>query len=253
MLINTIVRSICSFDKLLHMKSNKYLTVNRRIPAKSDKLAMKVHLDRNGNEHSWFQITPYFKHRAQGDDESIFLLLHQVDKPPKSNECIVIVAGDPVVAGDRVILTAPLSTAQCLHASNECLSSDDDQIAYEVNFSSLKKPWRLVPFLNYTENISGILKGGDVVRLFHKNEEKFLTLDEYEQNQYVFLRKTQRATATSATSSKALWEVEVLHQEPCRSGAGYWSSIYRLKHMATGLYVSCVIDAGICNYSNHLR
>ncbi|CAL8115015.1 unnamed protein product [Orchesella dallaii] len=196
--------------QLLHMKSNKYLTVNRRIPAKSDKLAMRVYLDRNGNEYSWFQITPYFKHRAQGD---------------------------PVVAGDKVILTAPGSSAQCLHASNECLRSDDDSISYEVNFSSSKKPWRLVLFLNYTENISGILKGGDVVRLFHKNEEKFLTLDTYGDNQHVFLRKTQRATATSATSSKALWEVEVLHQEPCRSGAGYWSSIYRLKHMATGLYV----------------
>jgi len=35
---------------------------------------------------------------------------------------------------------------------------------------------------------------------------------------------------------------QVLHQEPCRSGAGYWSSIYRLKHMATGLYVSCDVD-----------
>ncbi len=40
--------------------------------------------------------------------------------------------GDPVVAGDKVILTAPGSAAQCLHASSECLSSDDDQTSYEV-------------------------------------------------------------------------------------------------------------------------
>lgn len=37
-----------------------------------------------------------------------------------------------MVAGDKVILTAPGSAAQCLHASSECLSSDDDQTSYEV-------------------------------------------------------------------------------------------------------------------------
>ncbi|MGH0132452.1 UNVERIFIED_CONTAM: hypothetical protein FKN15_030521 [Acipenser sinensis] len=138
--------------QLLHLKSNKYLTVNKRLPALLEKNAMRVTLDAAGNEGSWFYIQPFYKLRSIGDS-------------------------------------------------------------------------------------------GDVVRLFHAEQEKFLTCDDHRKKQYVFLRTTGRQSATSATSSKALWEVEVVQHDPCRGGAGYWNSLFRFKHLATGHYLASEMDS----------
>ncbi|CAG7731913.1 unnamed protein product [Allacma fusca] len=230
--------------QLLHLKTHKYLTVNRRHPAKEDKLATQVYLDRHGNEDSWFQILPSYKHRA---------------------------LRDPVVANDEVILASANNTQLCLHLSEQPMCDDDDNnttAAFEITsknreISSPSKndqfscatSWRLILFLSYKENIPEILKGGDVVRIFHVHDERFLTLDQaqsnYDGEQPIYLRYTQRASATAAISSNALWEVEIRCKNPLRSGAGYWNSHYRFKHMATGKYmgidISPFTDPAICN------
>lgn len=120
--------------QLLHMKSNKYLTVNKRLPALLEKNAMRVTLDATGNEGSWLFIQPFWKLRSNGDNVSMGPKCPSMKMCRKRRACclpglaslrgarshtcsLLSHFASQVVVGDKVILN-PVNAGQPLHASN---------------------------------------------------------------------------------------------------------------------------------------
>ncbi|KAM3725760.1 Inositol 1,4,5-trisphosphate receptor [Dirofilaria immitis] len=205
--------------QLLHVKSDKYLTILKNSPAKLERNAMKVYLDKNGNEGSWFHIEPVYKHSFLGDN---------------------------VNAGDRISLVPysynPISNTghikPQLHLSH--LSLPDHPVGFEVNCSNELTEWQVLMFLQFDENQANIIKSGDVMRLFHAEQQTFLTLDTIpkKNKDAVFLRLTNRPSAAEATSSRALWEIQVVQINAYRGAAASWHEKFRFKHLATDMYLS---------------
>ncbi|KAI1708380.1 inositol 1,4,5-trisphosphate/ryanodine receptor domain-containing protein [Ditylenchus destructor] len=209
--------------QLLHVKSDKYITMQKNSPARQERNALRIYLDKSGNEGSWFTVEPVYKHVAIGDN---------------------------VMSGERICLipdstgapTPSSSTNQAklqMHLSHHRLS--DHKTAWEVNCLNELTEWQINIFLQFDENQPDNVKSGDVVRLFHADQQTFLTLDEEPRSKkdVVFLRLTNRPSATDATSSRALWEIQVHNKDMAyRGGAATWRRCIRFKHLATDQYLT---------------
>ena len=50
--------------QLLHVKTNKFVTGNKRLSGAMERNSMRISLDGAGTEGSLFTVVPFYKHRA---------------------------------------------------------------------------------------------------------------------------------------------------------------------------------------------
>ncbi|KAG5678613.1 hypothetical protein PVAND_008274 [Polypedilum vanderplanki] len=193
-----------SLVRLLHIKTDKFINVYFNNEKDAIEVCFNVHGDRN----SWFYIMPFYKLRS---------------------------IGEKVVAGDSIILKHAAFNQMNLCANEGA----EEKNLSKVNVSNSNFSWKMSLYLSCEENQKGFLKSGDIIRLYHIEQQSFLTYDNVNGQNCVFLRNTHRIPPTTAKSSKALWEVEVINLSNQMSGSiGNWNSIYKFKHLYADRYLS---------------
>lgn len=136
--------------QLLHVKSDKYVTMQKNSPARQERNAMRVYLDRTGSEGSWFTVEPAYKHVSIGDNVSL------------NSHLDSLIINLQVMSGERITLipyttgTNNTNTNQPklqLHLSQLLLS--DHKSAWEVNCLNELTEWQINLFLQFDENQPG--------------------------------------------------------------------------------------------------
>ena len=121
--------------------------MNQRLPANLEKNALRVSLQSEGSEGCWFTVIRSYKLRSQGDQ---------------------------VIVGDQIIL---LNTITHLPLHSSSFQLEDHPDSFEVNVAHPQKKdsqstWKAKLFLEHHKDPEKVLKGGDVIRFYHAEQEK---------------------------------------------------------------------------------
>lgn len=209
--------------QLRHIKSKSYLSLTVKEAAEIEKDAMRIVLEKEGSEGSWFIIAPRLKMRSEGEAVNL---------------------------GDQVAFIS--------RKFNNFLFCSMKLSRTEVCGSPLASPWRVIPFAPFVPQASTrCLKAGDVIRIFHKEIDGFLTnevsMPTTEANRgavtassklffesHISMNASNRhdaVLASQSSNSNSLWMVEL--ENIMRGGIVSFEHSVRFKHIPSGKYLAC--------------
>eukprot|EP01135_Chromosphaera_perkinsii_P005608 Nk52_evm22s355 gene=Nk52_evmTU22s355 len=198
--------------QLLHVRSGKFVCINRKATAQLEKSASSVYLSEDPDENAWLTVSPFYKLHQEGENVHMY---------------------------DRITLVPSKYPETYLHSSLNVFARNN---FYEVNCSGQKTSFRgMLVYRAATEESVDNLRSHTCVKLFHTEQEKYLMNLPVGGMYSVCLQTTRQTDVKIMPSSKFFWEVEVV-DEVDADGNARFRNLFRFRHSGTGLYLKGEIE-----------
>ena len=186
--------------QLFHVQSSKFVSVSPR-PAIVKRGAMRVEIDAGyGSKSCFFEILPMFKHRR---------------------------IGETINVGDQVSFLS-IEFQTFINGSVTVISGH--QRGTEISASLTKSGWKALRYAEYNPSAFQFLQAGDTFRLFHSEQERYVSSDEMKS---VVLRSN--SSNHQVIGSNDLWRLAFASNE---GGIACWGAQFRIQHVASGRYLA---------------
>jgi hypothetical protein len=144
-LMNMKIGKAISFGdviQLLHIKSQKFLTVSPYLLAKHERENLRVYLKEDGDSMSWFELMPRYKYDKEGQ---------------------------PVANGNECLIRVHERSSDYLHTSKKNFLSTSGEDHHEINCSLESSVWTISIYQSANQMKSNALLSGHLVT-FHEPE-----------------------------------------------------------------------------------
>ncbi|XP_074650375.1 inositol 1,4,5-trisphosphate-gated calcium channel ITPR3-like [Tubulanus polymorphus] len=205
--------------QLKHVFTGKYIHVSTTQGSVRDKNNMLISIHKFNAKHAQFRVQPRYKVKSEGDNVQIY---------------------------DQIVLESVKSAGQCFHAS---IPWQIDHFHYgsELNLGIERTGFTLIKSFKPLPGEQEFLRGGSVIRLFHRELEAYLVTeglfdDAVLQDVHLRLRPIDQINRPQSllpsTSGLTYWQVEA-EDNILNGNVLRWGQQIRLRHMVTRQYL-CV-------------
>jgi hypothetical protein len=151
-LMNMKIGKAISFGdviQLLHVKSQKFLTVSPFLLAKHERENLRVYLKEDGDPMSWFELMPRYKYDKEGQ---------------------------PVANGNECLIRIHERASDYIHTSKKSFSSSTGSENHEINCSLESSVWTISIYQSANNMKSNSLLCGNLVTLHEPETSTYLQI-----------------------------------------------------------------------------